>query len=99
MLIHMFVFRWHEHATAVDKARAIADIRGFAGAIPGLLEVHVGPNFSRHRSVYESGGVMKFADEAALLAYNSHPLHLTLLDWLVPLIEPIEVDFHSSSPR
>jgi hypothetical protein len=36
---------------------------------------------------------MKFADPAALEAYNVHPVHQDLLEWLLPLIDPIEVDF------
>ena len=36
---------------------------------------------------------MKFADRAAMEAYNTHPVHLELLSWLIPLIDPIEVDF------
>jgi hypothetical protein len=36
---------------------------------------------------------MKFADSAACERYNAHPVHQKLLVWLLPLIEPIEVDF------
>jgi hypothetical protein len=36
---------------------------------------------------------MKFADKASLDAYGAHPVHQKLLSWLMPLIEPIEVDF------
>jgi hypothetical protein len=36
---------------------------------------------------------MKFADKAACEAYGEHPVHQKLLGWLMPLIEPIEVDF------
>jgi hypothetical protein len=36
---------------------------------------------------------MKFNDRAALEAYGSHPVHQELLSWLLPLIEPVEVDF------
>jgi hypothetical protein len=36
---------------------------------------------------------MKFADEASLLAYPAHPVHVKLVEWLMPLIEPVEVDF------
>ena len=39
---------------------------------------------------------MKFADQAALDAYGPHPIHQQLLSWLIPLIEPIEVDFDDS---
>jgi Stress responsive A/B Barrel Domain len=38
---------------------------------------------------------MKFADRAALQAYAGHPAHLELLAWLMPLIEPVEVDFEA----
>jgi hypothetical protein len=36
---------------------------------------------------------MKFSDRAAFEAYNAHPVHERLLTWLLPLIDPIEVDF------
>jgi hypothetical protein len=38
---------------------------------------------------------MKFDSRSALEAYGSHPVHQALLDWLVPLVEPIEVDFEA----
>ena len=37
--------------------------------------------------------MMKFADKASLESYGAHPAHQKLLSWLMPLIEPIEVDF------
>ena len=36
---------------------------------------------------------MKFADRAAFEAYGPHPVHQKLLSWLMPLIEPVELDF------
>ncbi len=38
---------------------------------------------------------MKFADKASLDAYGPHPIHQKLVNWLMPLIEPIEVDFEA----
>jgi hypothetical protein len=93
MMIHMFAFRWKAVATEADKDRAIAEISAFQGKIPGLLEVHVGKNVSPRGAGYETGGVMKFTDTAAMASYTVHPLHKTLLAWLLPLIDPIEVDF------
>jgi hypothetical protein len=52
-------------------------------------------NFSPRSLGYEFAGVMKFTDRAALDAYSTHPVHLKLLSWLVPLIDPIEVDFEA----
>jgi hypothetical protein len=36
---------------------------------------------------------MKFPDRAAFESYNVHPVHQALVAWLMPLIEPLEVDF------
>jgi hypothetical protein len=92
-MIHMFAFRWKPVATEEQKNRAIKEISAFRGKIPGLLEVYVGKNTSPRGAGYETGGVMKFTDAAALAAYTVHPQHKALLAWLLPLIDPVEVDF------
>jgi hypothetical protein len=38
---------------------------------------------------------MRFTDRAACDAYAIHPAHLALLEWLVPLIDPVELDFEA----
>lgn len=96
MFIHIFAFRWKPNVAEEQKARAVSAIRSLQGEIPGLLETHVGRNSSHRGGGYELGGVMKFADAAALDSYGGHPAHQRLLAWLMPLIEPIEVDFESS---
>jgi hypothetical protein len=99
MYIHMFAFRWKPEATAKQKAQVEADIRALQGQIPGLLETWVGANISPRSAGYEFGGVMKFADKEALLAYPDHPVHQKLVTWLMPLIEPVEVDFPVSKDQ
>jgi len=93
MYVHMFAFRWKPGVTQEQKNRVLAGIRGLQGQIPGLLETAVGANISPRGKGYELGGVMKFADKASLESYGAHPAHQKLLSWLMPLIEPIEVDF------
>jgi hypothetical protein len=95
MIIHAFAFHWKPGVTEEEKVRAQTEIRALQGQIPGLLETHVGVNFSPRSQGYELGGVMKFTDRAALDAYNPHAVHQKLLIWLRPLIDPIEVDFES----
>lgn len=97
-MIHMFAFRWKPEATGAQKARAIAEIASFQGRVPGLLEVHVGKNISPRGQGYETGGVMKFKDADALEKYSEHPIHKALLAWLLPLIDPVEVDFPIAPP-
>jgi stress responsive alpha/beta barrel protein len=95
MIIHTFAFRWKPAVTDIQKRQAAQEIRALQGQIPGLIETAVGVNISPRSQGYELGGVMKFADRAALDAYGSHPVHQKLLTWLMPLIDPIEVDFEA----
>jgi hypothetical protein len=95
MVIHIFAFRWKPGVSDEQRQRVIAAIRNLKGRIPGLEETWVGTNFSPRSLGYELGGVMKFADPAALESYSGHPAHQELLTWLMPLIEPLEVDFET----
>ena len=95
MFVHIFGFRWADAATEEDKARARKEILAFRGAIPGLSAVHVGPNVSPRGQGYEFAGLMTFSDRDAFEAYTTHPLHMALLEWLAPLIEPVELDFQA----
>jgi hypothetical protein len=97
MVIHAFAFRWKPNVTADQKLRVQTEILALQGQISGLLETHVGANFSERSQGYEFAGVMKFTDRAALTAYNSHPIHQKLLTWLLPLIDPIELDFAAAT--
>jgi hypothetical protein len=95
MFIHIFGFRWKPEATEADKARAEKEILAFRDVIPGLIEAHVGENLSPRGQGFTFAGMMKFADRAAADAYSIHPAHLALLAWLVPLIDPVELDFEA----
>lgn len=95
MFIHIFGFQWKPAATEGDKARAAEEILAFRNTIPGLIEVHVGPNVSPRGKGYEFAGLMTFTDRESADAYSTHPAHLALLNWLVPLIDPVELDFHA----
>jgi hypothetical protein len=93
MFIHMFAFRLKPGVTEEQQERMIREISALKNHIPLVLESHVGKNVSPRGQGYVIGGVMKFADQAALESYNTHPAHQELLKWLMPLIEAIEVDF------
>jgi hypothetical protein len=93
MFIHIFGFKWKPATTQAQKDRAMADILAFRGKIPGLLEVHCGNNDSPKSQGYTFAGMTKFTDKAAFHAYVEHPQHQALLSWLVPLIDPVELDF------
>jgi len=95
MYIHMFAFRFKPGVTEEQKDRVVTEIRNLKREIPEVLESWVGRNDSPRGQGYELGGVMKFADKSACETYGAHPFHQKLLVWLMPQIEPIEVDFKS----
>ena len=95
MFIHIFGFRWKPQAVPADQERAAREILAFRGLIPGLIEVHVGPNLSPHGQGYTFAGLVTFTNKAAADAYTVHPAHLALLKWLMPLIDPVELDFEA----
>ena len=69
------------------------EVNALKDHIPGILDSAAGFNTSPRGQGYEFGGVMKFNDRAAYEAYNAHPVHQQLLTWLLPLIDPMELDF------
>jgi hypothetical protein len=93
MYIHMFAFRFKPGVTDAQKEHIVAEIKKLQKQIPEVLETWVGRNDSPRGQGYELGGVMKFTNKAAMETYNAHAVHQELLKWLLPLIEPIEVDF------
>jgi hypothetical protein len=93
MYFHIFGFRWKPEATEALKGRATREIMAFQGKIPGLVQLHLGPNDSPRGQGYSFVGVMHFTDKAAVDAYVQNPAHQALLKWLVPLIDPVELDF------
>jgi hypothetical protein len=93
MFVHMFAFRLKPGVSEAQQDRMLREIGELKKQIPLVLESFVGKNVSPRGQGFVIGGVMKFADQASLDAYNAHPVHQALLKWLLPLIDAIEVDF------
>ena len=93
MYIHMFAFRFMAGVTDAKKKEIVAAIGKLQSQIPQVKETWVGLNDSPRGQGYELGGMMKFESKQAMETYGAHPVHQELLKWLMPLIEPIEVDF------
>jgi len=93
MYIHMFAFLFKPGVTTEKKSYCVSEIRKLKDEINEVQESWVGLNISPRGQGYELGGSMKFENAAAFERYNAHPVHQELLGWLIPLIDPIEVDF------
>lgn len=97
MFVHIFLFRWKADVSDAQKNRAQQEIEAFEGSIDGLKSIAVGANVSSQGGEFGFGGVMYFRDENAFSAYVVHPLHLKLLEWLVPLVDAVECDIRANS--
>ena len=96
MIVHTFHIRPRASAEPAQIERFLAEVRGFQGHVPGLLETYVGHNLSEHANGFTVGAAMKFTDKAALDAYIVSPIHKQLLGWAGPMIEAVqEVDFEA----
>ena len=93
--VHAFAFRWKPITTEQQRHQAEQQIRAFQGVIPGLVGTHVGHNLSPRGKGYTFGGVMRFTDRAAFKAYETHPAHMALVSWLMPLIDALELDLEA----
>ena len=94
MVLHIFALRWKPEATQTQKIKALSDIQAFQAAIPGILELHVGPNLSSHSQGFETVGVLRFAGQAALETYLAHPVHQAFVRSVAPVIEAVDLDLH-----
>ena len=95
MYLHVFLFKWTSAASDAHKTRVLAEINAFQGRIPGLLETYAGENESPRSQGNSFGGIMKFESREAFEAYVTHPQHEALIAWLMPLIEPTELDLRA----
>ncbi len=84
MVKHMIIWKFKE--TVFDKAEKAAEIKsaleGLLGKIEGLSEMHI----LTEGLPSSSGDLMMdstFEDEAALAAYQKHPLHVEVANGLV----------------
>lgn len=97
MFLHLFMFRWAEGATQADKDRALTEIRTTLATIPTIRRVEAGHNVSARGNGFGTGCMMTFDDEAGFLEYQSHPLHLDFVRWVLPLVEAADMDFECPS--
>jgi hypothetical protein len=84
-----------------DVDAILADFTRDIGHLPGLIAMTVGPNFHQ-RSLdagVTHGMLVRLADQAALNAYQVHPIHAALLPKLnETCIERLVLDWVAPDP-
>jgi heme-degrading monooxygenase HmoA len=73
--IHIAIFRWKKGADKKAIADALRQIQGLAKLVPGIIEIAVGHNESKHAAGYTHVVFVRGETLKAINAYREHPLH------------------------
>lgn len=94
-IMHIVLFKWKADTPPERVEQVRQALLGLRDAIPGILEITCGQNFSDRAQGYETALVVRFESRAALDAYLPHPAHRALVDTLInPLREAsLAVDY------
>lgn len=77
MVTHVVLLRWKPTTSPEEAAATLAAVRGLADAVPGIIALRCGENFSPERAAgFEAALVVVLRDRAALAGYAEHPGHL-----------------------
>jgi len=95
MITHVVMFKLEDHSDASIQ-RAIDKIRGLDGNVPSLRGLEVGRNLVPADRAYDLALIARFDDLAGLQAYQVHPQHVPVADYLRAVSErAAAVDFES----
>ena len=80
MVEHVVLFKFKPTISKDEIAKITEDLKGLKGQIDGLIDLSVGENFSARSKGFDTGLVVRFADEKALATYQEHPEHVRILN-------------------
>jgi hypothetical protein len=86
MIKHIVMWRLKDHAEGADRAtnakRVKAGLEALRGKIPGLLALEVGLDVERSSAAYDLVLVSTFEGPEALAAYQAHPEHARVAEFI-----------------
>lgn len=93
---HVVLFSFPADLSAPDAAEMQRQVRSWPSEIGGFQRLRFGPSFNTERTRgYQYLLFMELADEAALAAYQQHPVHLYFLRWVLDRdCTPLAFDYH-----
>ena len=82
MITHIVLLQPKSETTGEELEAFLAHVRDLQKLVPGILAISTGKNRSSYSSEYTYGIIMRFVDEAHLLAHHPHPAHLAVVEEL-----------------
>jgi hypothetical protein len=80
MVEHVVLFKLKPEATEEQRRAMLEGLRGMRQAIPGIVDLSCGTNFSARSQGYEIGLVVRLTDQNALEGYLPHPAHRSVVE-------------------
>ena len=93
MIDHLVFLAVREDASPEDIEDLISSIRGLEEAVPGVVDLTVGENFSGRSGGYTHGLFVRFESREDLQRYMEHPDHLAVVEKLDRLTTRIVADY------
>jgi hypothetical protein len=90
---HLVFLSVREEASPEEIEDLISSIRGLKGAVPGVVDLTMGENFSPRSGGYTHGLFVRFESVEDLQEYMKHPDHLAVVEKLDALTDRIVVDY------
>ncbi len=89
-LTHVVLFKLKNSSQEVMET-VVGRLRGMKGKIPQLLDIEVGVDVQRSPRSYDVALITRFASMADMQAYQVHPEHQAVLDYLGTVQEAVVV--------
>lgn len=96
MITHIVLFKLKDNSTeSIEKARDI--LMDMKGKIPELNSIEVGIDVTHSDRSYDLALITKFASARDLEAYQVHPVHVKVAEYILSVRAfTVTVDFESS---
>ena len=93
MIDHLVFVAVRENAAPEDVDDLVSSIKSLKDAVPSVVDLSVGENFSERSGGYTHGIFVRFESVEGLQEYMKHPDHLAVVEKLDTLTTRIVVDY------
>ena len=92
MIDHLVTIKIRQDAPTDSVKRIVAALKTLPAAIPEIVELTAGENFSPRSNGHHLGLFVRFHDRKGLATYATHPAHVEVVESLIkPAMEAIHV--------
>ncbi|MCL2100280.1 MAG: Dabb family protein [Fibromonadales bacterium] len=91
MIIHLVLWKMKpvaDNRTGKENAEIMAQrLNALKGVVPSIAAIEAGVNFESSDAAYDIGLYSAFKTKEDLEAYQKHPAHVQLVEWVRSVVE------------